>query len=60
MNLQNQELTNKLFEICKNGTNNTMINNNSHILKITQIDKCFYAFILIFIIFRLQGSAFSI
>ena len=27
---QNQELTNKLFEICKNGTNNTMINNNSH------------------------------
>jgi DNA-binding FadR family transcriptional regulator len=25
---QNQELTNKLFEICKNGTNNTMINNN--------------------------------
>ena len=27
---QNQELTNKLFEICKNGTNNTMINNNSN------------------------------
>jgi len=27
---QNQELTNKLFEICKNGTNNTLINNNSH------------------------------
>jgi hypothetical protein len=27
---QNQELTNKLYEICKNGTNNTMINNNSH------------------------------
>jgi len=27
---QNQTLTSKLFEICKNGTNNTMINNNSH------------------------------
>ena len=27
---QNQDLTNKLFEICKNGTNNTMINNNSN------------------------------
>jgi hypothetical protein len=27
---QNQCLTNKLYEICKNGTNNTMINNNSH------------------------------
>jgi hypothetical protein len=27
---QNQTLTNKLYEICKNGTNNTMINNNSH------------------------------
>ena len=27
---QNQELTNKLFAICKNGTNNTLINNNSH------------------------------
>jgi len=27
---QNQELTNKLFEICKNGTNNTMINTNSY------------------------------
>jgi hypothetical protein len=27
---QNQELTNKLFEICKNGTNNTLINNNSN------------------------------
>jgi hypothetical protein len=26
----NQELTNKLYEICKNGTNNTLINNNSH------------------------------
>ena len=27
---QNASLTNQLFEICKNGTNNTMINNNSH------------------------------
>jgi hypothetical protein len=27
---QNQELTKQLFEICKNGTNNTMINNNSY------------------------------
>jgi hypothetical protein len=27
---QTQELTSKLYEICKNGTNNTMINNNSH------------------------------
>jgi hypothetical protein len=27
---QNKELTNKLFEICKNGTNNTLINNNSN------------------------------
>jgi hypothetical protein len=27
---QNKELTHKLFEICKNGTNNTLINNNSH------------------------------
>jgi hypothetical protein len=27
---QNQTLTNKLYEICKNGTSNTMINNNSH------------------------------
>jgi hypothetical protein len=26
---QNQDLTNKLFEICKNGTNNTLINNNN-------------------------------
>ena len=26
---QNQDLTNKLFEICKHGTNNTMINNNN-------------------------------
>jgi hypothetical protein len=27
---QNQALTKQLFEICKNGTNNTMINNNSY------------------------------
>ena len=29
LTLQNQDLTNKILEICKNGTNNTMITNNN-------------------------------
>ncbi len=53
-----QETLNSTEEILLKSDSN--INNNSHILTITQIDKYFYAFILTFIIFRLQDSAFSI
>ena len=29
LTLQNQELSNKMYELCKNGTNNTLINNSN-------------------------------
>ena len=30
LTLQNQELSNKMYELCKNGTNNTLINNSNN------------------------------